>query len=91
MIPPVTREPLAHVDATPDDGYVLRILRAHRANCDVRWADSAGGEETTNPVLVAMNAACRRRAALLDAAIARLEADRTPSSWSVHVDRRGVD
>ena len=71
-IPAVTREPILQVDATPDEEYAVRILRAHRANCDVLWADNAVGAEPTDPLLVAMNEAQRQRAALLDQAIARL-------------------
>ena len=74
-IPPVTREPILHVDATPGEDYPLRILRAYRANCDVRWARTAGGEEdNTDPLLATMNRAQAERAALLDRAIAALEA-----------------
>mgnify|MGYP001602384736 CR=1 FL=1 len=73
-IPPVTREPILHVDATPGEDYPLRILRAYRANCDVRWARTARGEaDPTDPLLAMMNRAQVARAAILDRAIATLE------------------
>lgn len=30
-------ESLVYVNATPDEGYVLRILEAHLINCQSRW------------------------------------------------------
>lgn len=68
-LPPLTQEPLVHVDGTPDEDYPLRILRAHRANCDCRWKVVEGDP---SPLLDAMNATQEQRAALLDAAIAKL-------------------
>ncbi|MDZ4250344.1 MAG: hypothetical protein U0990_09675 [Candidatus Nanopelagicales bacterium] len=61
-------EPIMHVDATPDAGYPLRILRAYLENCErVGWSG-------TNELLVAeLNAACRKRAELLRGAIGTLE------------------
>ncbi len=35
--PKLKPEPLLHVDATPDENYALRILRAYRANCDCKY------------------------------------------------------
>ncbi len=66
-------EPIRHVDATPDDGYVLRILRAYRQNCDLRWSSTTDDIEESHPLIAHMNAASDKRAALLDAAIAKLE------------------
>ena len=60
-------EPLCYVDATPNDGYVLRILRAHRINCLAKW----GG--TPSEVLEKMNEWQDERRKLLDAAIKILE------------------
>jgi len=62
------QEPILCVDGTPDAGYVLRILRAYRENCNCKWAYD--GEEE---MLRIMNEACDARAKLLDEAIARLE------------------
>ena len=72
-LPPMTGEPVIHVDATPDEGYPLRILRAHRQNCDCRWSDTYEGGDTENPLLRAMNEANDKRAAILDRAISVLE------------------
>lgn len=65
--------PVLYIDATPDEGYVLRILRAYRENCNCRWAENTGGEEGINPVLVLMNKHQEERAKLLNKAIAILE------------------
>ena len=77
-LPPLTREPIREIDATPDDGYVFRILRAYRDNCDCRWVESTDGRNPTNPLLLMMNEHNRLRAALLDAAIARLLSPNEP-------------
>lgn len=64
----VTQEPIIYVDATPDEGYVLRILAAYRENCNCKWAS-----EEPNPTVDLMNAACDKRAALLDRAMVILK------------------
>lgn len=56
------------VDATPDGGYALRILRAFRRRCDCRWAVE-GLPENERLIWDAMNEAQERRAEELDAAI----------------------
>ncbi len=65
-----TQESILHVDATPDDEYPLRILRAYRENCNVRWEVS--GDIDSRPYDV-MNEACEQRARILDEAIVKLE------------------
>lgn len=70
-LPGLTQEPLLHVDATPDAEYPLRILRAHRENCNCRWAS-----DTENVLLNAMNQMNDARANLLDEAIAKLAGDK---------------
>jgi hypothetical protein len=70
MLPPTTQQPILHVDGTPDEGYVLRILQSYRANCDILWVML--GQESKSALLDAMNDQQRKRAALLDEAIARL-------------------
>ena len=60
-----------HIDATPDEGYPLRILRAYRADCDARWADTSDGD-VGNPLTVALNEMQDQRAVVLDRAIAAL-------------------
>lgn len=61
-------EPLTYIDATPNKGYVLRILRSHLQNCKARW----GG--THNELVEAMNRMQEQREQLLKDAIAKLEA-----------------
>ncbi len=75
-LPSRTEQPIIHVDATPDNDYPLRILRAYRANCDMRWAETTNPDgAVTNPMLVAMNEHQAQRAAILDNAILCLEDD----------------
>lgn len=71
-MPEVTQEPIIYVDATPNGGYALRILRAYRENCNCRWE-----AEPPSPIVDLMNEHCELRAAELDKAITILEeADR---------------
>lgn len=65
-LPP--KEYLTHVDATPDRDYPLRILRAHRANCDCFWK-----ADPPSVLYDVMNEHQRQRAQLLDEAIKILE------------------
>jgi hypothetical protein len=66
VVPGQMWEPLAYVDATPNDGFVLRILRAHLKNCDGRWHGS------DSELLKQMNEWQEKRAKLLSEAIAIL-------------------
>jgi hypothetical protein len=68
ILPPLTQEPLLHLDATPDSDYPLRILRAYRENCNCRWIANP-----PSALCDAMNEAQEKRAKLLDRAIAILE------------------
>ena len=72
-LPLLTQEPIKVVDATPDEDFPLRILRAYRQDCDCMWAESTTGEEPTNPLLKQMNEDNRKRAEILDKAIRKLE------------------
>ena len=72
-LPEITQEPIIYVDATPDEGYPLRILRAYRENCNCKWKDTTNSNSTENLILRRMNENCDKRAALLDKAIAILE------------------
>jgi hypothetical protein len=56
------------VDATPDEEYPLRILRAYRENANVLWK-----REPPDVVFEMMNEDQRKRAAILDRAITKLE------------------
>ena len=67
-LPKVSKEFLNHVDATPDRGYPLRILKAHRQNCDGHWIT-----DSPNPLYDLMNEHQIQRAKLLDEAIMILE------------------
>ena len=64
--PPAGWEPLCYVDATPDEDYVLRILKAHRDNCRAKWAG------TPNRVLAQLNQWQEERYVLLNKAIRKL-------------------
>ena len=70
-IPKVSQEPIIHVDATPDEDYPVRILRAYRENCNVKFVSN-----TENPLIKQMNKNCDQRAVILDAAIAVLEREK---------------
>lgn len=72
-LPDMTQEALRHVDATPDNMYPIRILQAHRENCNCKWSNSAGGIETDNPLLKLMNEQNDERAKILDKAIEILQ------------------
>lgn len=67
-LPDINQQPINYVDATPDEGYPLRILRTYRANCDCRWVS-----ELENPLIQLMNKNQEERAKILDVAIATLE------------------
>lgn len=63
-LPDLNRQPLTHVDATPDGNYALRILQAFRDNCGCKWVSN-----TDNPLVSAMNKLQEERAKELDIAI----------------------
>ena len=67
-LPPVSQQPIIHVDATPDGGYALRILRAYLENARCKWV-----ADPPNALCDAMNEDCDKRAALLDEAIRALK------------------
>lgn len=70
--PELTKQAIENVDGTPNAEYPLRILRAYRQNCDVRWTTGLGGE-CDNPLFALMNEHCEQRAKILDKAIMILE------------------
>ena len=73
-LPEFTQKAIMHVNSTPDKEYPLRILRAYRENCNVKWGSSTGkGTKETNPLLIKMNQDCDKRAEILDKAINILE------------------
>ena len=72
-LPDMTQEALKHVNATPDNMYPIRILQAHRENCNCKWSNSASEIETDNPLLKLMNEQNDERAKILDKAISILQ------------------
>ena len=71
-LPQMNEVPQKHIDATPNDGYPLRIIQAYRQDCDCKWADTTDGEDTENPLLRLMNDLNEQRAKILDMAIKKL-------------------
>lgn len=66
-------EPLGLIDATPNEQYPLRILKAYRESCDYRWGDGLDGGDLATHKLKELNNLCDERAKILDAAIYILE------------------
>lgn len=71
--PPVTQEPILHVDSMPDSEYPLRILRAYLENTNVRWDLSGEFSKEVRVIYEGMNEASAKRARILDRAIRILE------------------
>lgn len=67
-LPDITQEPVRFIDATPNDDYPLRILRAYRQNCNCKWLSTK-----PNTLIDFMNDCNDKRAIILDKAIAKLE------------------
>jgi len=67
----LTQQSIIHVDGTPDENYVLRILQAYRENCNCKWATGTDGS-CDNPMFQLMNEHQDQRAELLDQAISEL-------------------
>jgi len=63
-LPETTQQGIVHVDATPNSEYPIRILRAYRENCNVKWV-----AEPQSELIDLMNADCDKRAEILDVAI----------------------
>ena len=63
-LPLLNQEPLYHVDGTPNNDYVLRILRVYRHNAGCNWV-----ADPPSPLLDEMNRVNALRAKLLDEAI----------------------
>ena len=78
-LPKLTQEPIIHVDATPDDDYPLRILKAYRENCNVRWSDTPDGGDSSKWLFKQMNKDCEKRAEILDRAIVILKEGEMPN------------
>ena len=67
-LPDINKQAIMHINATPDEGYVLRILKVYRENCECKWSSNLD-----NPLIVDMNKIQDERAKLLDKAIQILE------------------
>ena len=67
-LPELTKQPLFHVDMTPDNNLAIRILQAYRHNCNVKWATNSNGD-CDNPLFKLMNDHNDQRAIILDKAI----------------------
>jgi len=63
-LPQISHEYLTYVDATPDRQYPLRILKAHRHNCDCKWV-----AHPPSPIYDLVNQSNDQRAKILDEAI----------------------
>ena len=72
-LPKLTKEPMLHVDLTPNEDLPLRILKAYREDCNCNWAEDTDGGEVKNPLLIYMNKNNEERAEILDKAIKILE------------------
>lgn len=86
----IVGEILHDVDATPDEEYPLRILRAHLYNCEsTTLTDNTSGAPPTNIVCIEMNKANVERAVILRRAIAALMHTRTAiRPWPVNQPRK---
>ena len=70
-LPELTQQEILRIDSTPDENYVLRILKAYRDNCNSRWT-TVGGGTFDNPLYTLMNEHQEQRSKLLDEAIFKL-------------------
>ena len=52
--------------------YTIRILKAYRENCNIKWTDTTDNSEPINPLLRLMNEHCDQRAKILDDALVLL-------------------
>ena len=73
-LPEITEQPIINVDATPNEDYPLRILKAYRETCNYQLVESSNPDALfSNPLLKVMNEHNNKRADILDRAIAKLE------------------
>jgi hypothetical protein len=66
----INKQPITHLDLTPNADMVVRILKVYRENCNVEFVTN--DDRPMNPLFVEMNKAQKERAKLLDEAIAKL-------------------
>jgi len=70
-LPPITQEPIIHVDMTPNNDLPARILRAYLENCNCKW-EVSGLSESARLIYDKMNEAQEERKEILETAIRRL-------------------
>lgn len=68
----IPQEIIQGIDATPDNKYPIRILRAYREYCNCFYSDNTEGEPRSE-LWEQMNEWQRERALILDKAIQLLE------------------
>lgn len=73
-LPPLSKEPIHHVDLTPTPDLAVRILKVYRENCDSKW-EAHGVDDNTKAIYDMMNRDQDHRAMLLDEAIRVLTMD----------------
>ena len=66
------------IDANPDGGYALRILKAYREDCECHMTDNTEGKPPTNLLCIEMNRVNEERKAELDRAIHILKNEEDP-------------
>lgn len=71
-LPLISQQKVLQVDATPNPNYPVRILKAYRENCDMKWT-TTGMNKDSATIWEAMNFHQSKRAKILDRAIAVLE------------------
>lgn len=74
-LPKLTQKEILYVDATPDEGYPLRILEAYRHNCNTFW-DVYGLTKKERIVYALMNEHQKQRIEILDKAIKILQKEK---------------
>ena len=76
------KQEILYVDATPDEGYPLRILEAYRERCNYKWSTTSSEIDTgINKIMGVMNDAQDERANILDKAIAILRERISKPYW----------
>jgi len=73
-LPKLTKLPIFSVDATPDDDYPIRILKAYLLNTQCKWIVH-GLPESDSIIYDMMNETQDKRRVILEKAISKLEAE----------------
>lgn len=83
----MSKQAILHIDATPDEDYILRILESYRENCDCLICDTDGN----NIVVRMMNMYQSQRADLLDIAIDILKKSKKEGKFKDVVNKWKMD